>query len=335
MSNRIKAFPEEKNIPVSLVKVLLSYAGDNKIPFGEMAKAFDKSWETDPEARIDIATYDKLFGELASSSKDRYFGLKFGRQTRFSQLSIIGYLIMSAENILEAMRLFQSYQNRIGLGVNIHMQIEEQEVIFIGVTSDFILNQQQRIESSMARMVSIFQQAVGKNIWPTSVFFAHEFDEHDQKLTEFFKVSPRKGLLNKLIFRKSDLLEPIVSSDRDLNEKIVHRLSAVAAAPVTIVSKKVFLCLQELMMKKQSMSLKSVAQHLGSSVRNLQLQLASEGTTFRKIQIHFMTEVSDKLLKENCSITEISFVLGFAEVAVFQRAYKRWTGRSPGKARKQ
>jgi AraC-like DNA-binding protein len=46
-------------------------------------------------------------------------------------------------------------------------------------------------------------------------------------------------------------------------------------------------------------------------------------------------EVADALLHDpRASISEVAFLLGFADSTSFHRSFKRWTGRSPGDARR-
>ena len=333
MLDEVKVLENKKNISILLVKVILSYARNNNIPFGQLAKAYDKSWEGDPEAKIDIVTYDKIFTELATASNDRYFGLKFGKQISFSQLSVTGYLIMSAETILSAVLLFLRFQSRLGHGIFLDVQVLEHEVVFNCHVPRYFLNGQQRIEAFTSSLVVLFQEAVAKKIWPVEVCFSHEIDEQDSMLIPFFNLVPSRGKANRFVFKKSDLLLQILSSDRKLNEHLVSRLSLNSVSSLSGVSERVILCLQKQLAKKEIMSLRSVSQQLGFSPRNLQVLLSKENTTFRKLQENLMVEVSRKLLSENCTIGELSFLLGFSDVASFQRAYKRWTGQTPGSSR--
>jgi AraC-like DNA-binding protein len=73
-----------------------------------------------------------------------------------------------------------------------------------------------------------------------------------------------------------------------------------------------------------------VARRLGMSTRSLARRLAEEGTTFSAI-LHeaLATLARDYLRDRRLSVSEVAFLLGFAGVAGFSRAFKQWTGRSP------
>ena len=66
------------------------------------------------------------------------------------------------------------------------------------------------------------------------------------------------------------------------------------------------------------------------SLRNLQRRLQEEGTTYREALNEARRETACSHLDEgHFSVTEIAFLLGFADTSSFSRAFRRWTGLSP------
>ena len=62
----------------------------------------------------------------------------------------------------------------------------------------------------------------------------------------------------------------------------------------------------------------------------LQRHLAAEGISFKSVLNDARMGLARTYLDEGrLPIGEIAFVLGFADVSAFSRAFKRWTGRSP------
>ncbi len=73
-----------------------------------------------------------------------------------------------------------------------------------------------------------------------------------------------------------------------------------------------------------------IARGLGTSVRTLQRQLADEGTQFKAVREAVRRELAETLLDDaSVSVSEVADRLGFADVAGFGKAFKRWTGASP------
>ncbi len=74
----------------------------------------------------------------------------------------------------------------------------------------------------------------------------------------------------------------------------------------------------------------TIAQRLCMSPRNLQLQLAQEGTSYKVLLNCARQDLARSYLqKGKYSIKEIAFLLGFSDDATFTRAFRRWTGQSP------
>ncbi len=73
-----------------------------------------------------------------------------------------------------------------------------------------------------------------------------------------------------------------------------------------------------------------VAKALGLSVRTLQRHLKEEGTSFREVRDDVRREEAvDLLADSNLRISDVAERLGFQDVAAFDNAFKRWTGRTP------
>ena len=80
---------------------------------------------------------------------------------------------------------------------------------------------------------------------------------------------------------------------------------------------------------------KTVAAHLHVSTRTLSRRLATEGTSFQVLlederKRRALTLVSGS----QRSLSEIAAHLGYSSVSNFERAFRRWTGRSPTQHRR-
>ena len=70
------------------------------------------------------------------------------------------------------------------------------------------------------------------------------------------------------------------------------------------------------------------------SVRCLQMKLSREGQTFSQIVKNIRKELAKAYLAEkDFSIDDITTRLGFSDPSVFHRAFKSWTGLTPGQYR--
>jgi AraC-like DNA-binding protein len=78
-----------------------------------------------------------------------------------------------------------------------------------------------------------------------------------------------------------------------------------------------------------------VAAGLGCSRDTLYRRLKAEGTTFAKLLDELRRRLAlDYLAGGKVSVNETAYLVGFSDPAAFSRAFKRWTGRSPGEVRR-
>ncbi|MFD2937654.1 helix-turn-helix transcriptional regulator [Spirosoma flavum] len=82
-------------------------------------------------------------------------------------------------------------------------------------------------------------------------------------------------------------------------------------------------------------SLEAVAEALSLSPRILQGQLRQDGHTYQQLLDEVRRELAERHLGDHIpSIKDIALLLGFAEPSVFIRAFRRWTGQTPGTFRR-
>lgn len=76
--------------------------------------------------------------------------------------------------------------------------------------------------------------------------------------------------------------------------------------------------------------LADVAAELAMSMRTLARRLESEGTNFRELVDDVRRAVAMECVAyRDIAFSELSYQLGFSYLAVFCRAFRRWTGRTP------
>lgn len=74
-----------------------------------------------------------------------------------------------------------------------------------------------------------------------------------------------------------------------------------------------------------------VARTLGMSERTLHRRLRARDTTWREVIDRFRSDESQRMLSEGLPLAEVAERVGFSDQSTWQRAFRRWTGRSPGR----
>lgn len=88
---------------------------------------------------------------------------------------------------------------------------------------------------------------------------------------------------------------------------------------------------RELLYADLGRTLDDVSSRLHMSSRTLIRKLQDEGLSFQGIKDELRRDLAIlNLVRNDASLTEISYALGFSSPAVFHRAFRHWTGMTPG-----
>jgi AraC-like DNA-binding protein len=71
------------------------------------------------------------------------------------------------------------------------------------------------------------------------------------------------------------------------------------------------------------------------SERTMRRMLEQERTSFRGLLDEIRQGRADALLAQGRTVSEVGYLLGFATVSAFSRAYKRWRGVPPRTSRRR
>jgi AraC-like DNA-binding protein len=79
-----------------------------------------------------------------------------------------------------------------------------------------------------------------------------------------------------------------------------------------------------------------VAENMRFTPQTLRRRLRNEGFTYQEIKDQFRRDKAISYLsRPEISLDEVAYQLGFSESSAFHRAFKKWTGTTPGAYRNQ
>lgn len=109
-----------------------------------------------------------------------------------------------------------------------------------------------------------------------------------------------------------------------------HRLAARGELRVRVAR-----ALESSVLRHGGSTEEAVAHALAISLRTMQRGLAAEGTSFRRIRDEVLHRLGAQLLGESPTpVATIAARLGFANATAFGKAFRRWSGATPGAYRK-
>jgi AraC-like DNA-binding protein len=78
-----------------------------------------------------------------------------------------------------------------------------------------------------------------------------------------------------------------------------------------------------------------IAKSLALSERTLQRRLQDENVTFADLVEEVRADLARMYLNDpSLAVFEVAFLLGYSEPSAFNRAFRRWTGKSPSQYRR-
>jgi AraC-like DNA-binding protein len=154
---------------------------------------------------------------------------------------------------------------------------------------------------------------------------------------EYFGVPVQQAGTTSITFSAADASRPFLTVNDMMWQEFEPRLRARLADidSDTSVATRVRASLVQLLPSGEA-SVGSVARMLALSVRSLQRQLQTEGTSFQRVLAETRESLARHYLdRGGLSNDEVAFLLGYGDARSFIRAFVARTGATPGEARRR
>jgi AraC-like DNA-binding protein len=184
------------------------------------------------------------------------------------------------------------------------------------------------VQSEFSFLIGMIQRATHEKICPLRIRM-QELPKEDA-FASFAGVTPEQSEQNAITFSARDLQEPFISFNDAMwsyfEPELAKRLTDLDVDDS--VSARVRSALTELLPGGAG-TIEDVAEKLGLSRRTLQRKLAEEKTTFKK-QLNSTREILaiHYIRNTDLSTNDMAYLLGYAELNSFLRAFSVWTGKS-------
>ncbi len=326
----------QKILTTSITKLtsLFEIAKEKEIPLQTLLDrvGLNASILDSPDHRLSLNQVQQLTQAAADLTKDNNFGLHQGE--RFMGFSnIIGYVLMNCENLRQALDKLMLYQKICDEGT--HIELEESgknACLRVDIVDERLAADLHLTDYRLSGIYVNMKHLSGVSFDLSEVRFRHPAPNNSNEYQRIFKSPVLFGQSdNALVFPSHCLNLPIARSNRNLLVKFEQYAREILQGIVSknVYSEKVQHCIASIL-RGQSPAIGEVARELAMSVRNLQLKLKAEDTTYRKILGEVRNSLAMKYLDDpDTPIAEIAYLLGYSEVSVFYRAFKKSSGFTP------
>ncbi len=249
------------------------------------------------------------------------------------------YVAASADTLGSALNRIERYvkiQNegvrfKVGTGSSVRVRLQ-----YAGVPRHTDVHQ---IESIIGFLLRICRHSTSRPLTPTTVRIMHRIAGDKWTLARLWDCTVEDCAdTDEIEFPAASCNLPIVSADPYLHRLCVQNYEEALArlkGNRSQLKVRVENAVASLLPHGQARH-DIVASKLGMSARTLSRRLSSEGSLFAGILEDMRSALADRYLDDrNLPISEIAWLLGYAEVGAFTHAFQRWTGMPPSAARAQ
>lgn len=287
-----------------------------------------------PFARVTVEQYSSFYRSLVIGLDDETPGF-FSRSLRGGTLKFLCLSMLNADNLQIALHRFCWFFSLVLDDISFKLKESETELtIEIIENIDLAAERVLIIELMLLLVQGIACWMVDRRLSFVAVNLSYmPPDYHAEYLNMFTGAVNFQQAENSLVFKKEDMGLHLRQDGKALSA-FLRKAPQYWIRPVIsdrLHTHKV----RELLHQDISYSLNQVAEFLHLSPRTLARRLDGEGSSFQDIKSNLRRDIAIyELLRTRNSITNIGLDLGFNDPAVFNRAFKLWTGLTPGVYRK-
>lgn len=284
--------------------------------------------------RFDQEQVTRLWHRAEKLTGDPNLGLKAAKHLHAPNLHVLGHAMNCSGTLKKALQRFIRFGWLIAdAGVMELRETDDCYVFALEVETDGKPPAYQAYDVCLAGLVTLFRSIMDDaDLAPAKVCFKHAAPSDDSLYRELFRCPVEFGQDDTLLYLPKALMEqPIPTA----NEELAILLDELAAKYLTERQEGKFA--QQVratlvtMLPNGEPNKAAVAKTLKLSDRTLLRRLQAENTTYQEVLDHLREEMAyGYLRRKDLPLEETAYLLGFSDVSTFSRAFKRWTGESPG-----
>ncbi|QIL44709.1 AraC family transcriptional regulator [Acidovorax sp. HDW3] len=335
----------QATVSMSWVNTVLDAAAQQGAPRAQVLALAGIAPQELQSERWPIDHIARLWRAAVQATGDAGFGLKAGASVGPASFNVVSYLLQSAPTLRAALALVQQYQSLISDGGRFQTIAGEGAcwVIYHPRQGSLAFSPHQ-IEAVLAAVVVFARWITGPG--PALVPLAVQFNQ--------LQIGPLAGYravfacpvqfeqaFSGLLWDNAVLDAPLPQADAQL-AAAHHRLASArldALAPPQALEKVLVQALQRWLQQQLHEggavpTRAQAAQMLGLGERTLARQLQAQATSFsQQLDAARRDAALQAVAQPERALADIGQALGYAEPAVFWRAFKRWTGCTPAQWR--
>ncbi|MGD2055871.1 MAG: AraC family transcriptional regulator [Gammaproteobacteria bacterium] len=291
----------------------------------------------DPNARFPVVRMQRLWHLAVDKTGDPCFGLSAAAQFQPAALQGLGLAWLASDTLRDALNRLVRFSRLISTATEIQLADTGSGItLVVSPPAGWTEYVYASLDAAMAVFLRLCRLTGGNEIRPAGVTLVRPrppcADRFDR---EFGAPVTYRAEANTFVFHQSDVDATLPHANPELarinDQTVVNYLARFDRTSITMQVRKRII--DEL--PDGTPHQESIADALHVSLRSLQRRLKEEDTNYKKLLESTRQELAKQYLRQSHrSIGEITYLLGFSEPGNFTRAFKRWTGKTPARYRK-
>lgn len=332
---------DDAEVSIEVVSTLKEVVGKLGFPFDAIMPPISRGdvvQGQDDGMRVPLSELYALCERALAETGEPALGLRWGELSSGVGFNMLPQIMLHAESLRHALDAVTRFSILVGGQRGVWWTEDEDtfSIVFRRHSQAPLPVRRMLGEMSVVGMCRLVR-AFDEQAKPVSVTFDYAAPEYAAQYgwafggSESFEQSctglvfPRALLSAQRPLRDAGVYEAV----RALAERRLRQATATSSYAARV---------RELLLEKPAphcVSMQVAANELMISVRSLHRRLAEEGTSYASLTHEACSVTAKRLIgEEGRSIKETAFMMGFADPNSFHRAFKRWTGTTPGAYRR-
>lgn len=329
------------DISVNFAKIILNTLTEMGFATTDLRKSFSLNDEflATPDARISIPKYMRLGHQAILMTGRPDLGLVFGAKTHNSATGLAALAAQCAPNLEAALRLLidmETLSSQNSRGKSRFYIEDERAVCHFYSISPYNRYNHFVVDAMLSTWWNFCQSHTSYNVQCHHIEIEYPKPSHADLFENHFDCpilfgQKRNALVLKRHHHQKRLQESCTATFIKMTEfceQEKHRRSSGTSTADQVVD------LISANLTGTPPDIEAIARKLGIAGWTLRRRLAREGFKFQTLLDDTRNALAHTYARDTeHNFTEIAFLLGFSSPSAFQRAFKRWSGMSPGSYR--
>ena len=296
---------------------------------------FPSSELEDPDCRVPVSDHNALWRLAVTLTEDPALGLRLGEIVDPDRMGLMSHIVFNSDTVEHALDEYLRLHRLVNEAVHLYRVREGDRIRVIWHVPDQDLYCVPDMDRTLSAAITRARHFIHPKLALTQLSLGHEDPGYRAQYERIFQCPLTFGAGETSLCFPADYLEaPLPHRNPYVHSALTTHVNRLLKQlrPRKTVSERVRRIISRQLPRTPDVD--RVASALNMSRQTLYRKLKKEGESFQNLAETVRRERALRYVVEGeYGLSEVAFLLGFSELSAFSRAFKRWTGETPGQYR--